>query len=153
MYQTMMISSKSQKHSTVTDTNKNSRLFMFVCLFMCLSFHQTRECFTHLGHYHYRSSAASFDDCFFTLCNWSEGFVSVPHLLLHIASVYNGHHRRQWWHALLFLRLWSVAAGIRTPMNMKINMLVDYMHITIWNIFPGPGSWEILDFSLKFNCS
>ena len=84
---------------------------MFVCLFICLSFHQTREFFTHLETLPLPMKCCKFWWMLVTHGNWSVGFFSVPHLLFHVASVYNGHLRGQWWHALLFLRLRSVAAA------------------------------------------
>ena len=78
--------------------------------------------FTHSRRHRWR--AAHFDLCaaFMVIEHW--GFLSVPILLCHGASVYNGHLRghvtltlnaEQWKFYYLFLRLKSIGAGIRTP--------------------------------------
>ena len=73
--------------------------------------------------HHCRWRAANFDLCSALMAIEQWWFFSVPHLLWHGASVYNGRdtHTYCWafssaWSChYLFLRLRSVAAGIRTP--------------------------------------
>ena len=73
--------------------------------------------------HHYRWRAAKFDQYSALMAIKQLGFFSVPHLLWHGASVYNGIHRgsvtipsiAERFHFLCF-RFRSVEAGIRTPM-------------------------------------
>ena len=65
-----------------------------VCLFVCLEFFVPVENFSFIWRrHHYRRRAANFDLCsaFMVIEQW--GFFSVPHLLWHGASVYNGYLR------------------------------------------------------------
>ena len=87
---------------------------------------------------HNQTSSLMVKDCKFwpmlrTHGHWALGFFSVPHLLWHGASVYNGYLRGpvthylpsvwQWSCHYLFLRLRSVAAGIRTS-NLPLAWLI-----------------------------
>ena len=87
-------------------------------------FRLTREFFTRHNH----RWKTNFDLCSALMAIEQLGFFSMPHLMWHGASVYNGHLRGpvtlasiaerlvwQWSCHYLFLRLRSVAAGIRTP--------------------------------------
>ena len=77
------------------------------------------------------------------------GSFSVPHILWHGASVYNGHLRRpvtltlmpsiwQWSCHYLFLRIRFVAAGIRTS---------NFRHATSFVIYLETGhSWSVITF-------
>ena len=59
-------------------------------IFVCLGgYPPTREFFTQ----HYRWRSANFDLCSALVAIGHSGFFSVPHLLWHGASVYNGHLR------------------------------------------------------------
>ena len=96
----------------------------FVVFAVCLCvwvFCPTREFFTHWRHYRYLWKALSFYSVLMTIGQW--GFFSVPHLLWHRISVYNGHLWKpktllpndwQWSCHYLFERLRSIAAGIET---------------------------------------
>ena len=75
--------------------------------------------------HHYQWRATYYDLCWALIAIEQWGFFRVPHLLWHGASVYTGHlqgpltlvpitERSQWSFHYLFLRLTSVAAGIRT---------------------------------------
>ena len=67
--------------------------WQFVCLFVYLGFFVSLENFLLIWRsHHYRWSAANFDHARH-LCNEQWGFFSMPHLLWHGASIYNGHHR------------------------------------------------------------
>ena len=104
-------------------------IFHWICLFcLYLKFIVPLENFSLIWRRHHcRRRAANFDLCsaLMTIEQW--GFFSVPHLLWHGASVYNGNLSKDPWHShlllivwlwschYLFLRLRSVAAGIRTP--------------------------------------
>ena len=64
----------------------------FVCLFVCLFvFSRSPPFFTHVetSTFIYRWRAANFDLCSAATEQWR--FFSVPHLLWHGASIYNGH--------------------------------------------------------------
>ena len=80
------------------------RLGFFVCvclvvwLFVCLGFFVPLENFSFIWrHHHCRWSAANFDlgTALMAIEQW--GFLSVPHQLLHGASVYYGHHLCHGW--------------------------------------------------------
>ena len=75
---------------------------------------------------HCRWRTANFDLCSALMAIVQWGFFSVPHLLWHEASFYDGHlrgpvtltpnaERWQWNCHYLYVRLRSVAVGIRTP--------------------------------------
>ena len=97
------------------------------CLFVCLEFFVPFENFSHIcRRHHCRWRTANFDLCSALMATEQWGFFSVPHLLWHGASVYNGHL----WEpeifipnaehlavelSILVLRVRSVAAGIRSP--------------------------------------
>ena len=68
---------------------------LFVCLFACLFgvIHPTWEFFTHTEMSPYWWRAANFDLCSAIMAIEQWGFFSMPHLLWHRASVYNGHLR------------------------------------------------------------
>ena len=92
-----------------------------------LSFSRTTHSF---GNVTYRWKASNLDLCSALMSIEQWGFFSVPHLLWHVASVYNGHLRGPVTLALIaerlavelsymFLRLRS--AGIRTPiLNLSL---------------------------------
>ena len=61
---------------------------------VCLGFFVPRENFSIIWRReHYRWRAAIFDLCFVLMAIEQWGFFSVPHLLLHWTSVFNGHIR------------------------------------------------------------
>ena len=63
-----------------------------LCLFLCLGFFVPLENFSLIWRrHHYRWKAANFDLCSALMAIEQWGFFSVPHLLWHGASVYNGH--------------------------------------------------------------
>ena len=67
----------------------------YFCLFVCLGFIVPLENFSPIWRrHHYRWRAANFDLCSALMAIEQWGFISVPHLLLHGAYVYNGHLRR-----------------------------------------------------------
>ena len=69
-------------------------MYMFVCMFVCLEFFVLLEnCSLIWRRHHYRWRAANFDLCSALMAVEQWGFFSVPHLLWHRASVYNGHLR------------------------------------------------------------
>ena len=99
-------------------------LFFFVYLFLYLL-----GFFENVSHiwrpHHYRWRAANFDLCSARMAIEQWWFFSVPHLLWHGASVYNGHLQGLvtltllpsvwlWSFRYLFLRPRSIAAVIRT---------------------------------------
>ena len=91
-------------------------LFCFVCMFK--HFGPTREFFTHWRRHHCRWKAAKFDLCSALMAIEQWGFFRVPHLLWHGVSEDTWHSHllpsiRPWSCHYLFLRLRSVAAGIR----------------------------------------
>ena len=68
--------------------------YSFVCLFVCLGFIVTIENFSLIWRrHHYQWRAAQFDLCSALMAIEQSGFFSVPHLLWHWASVYNGQLR------------------------------------------------------------
>ena len=65
---------------------------LVICLLVCLEFLVQLENFSLiLRRHHYRWRAANFDLCSALMAIEQWGFFSVPHLLWHGASVYNGH--------------------------------------------------------------
>ena len=66
---------------------------MFVC-FLCLGFIVPLENCSHIWRrHHYRWRAANFDLCSVLMSIEQWGFISVPHLLWHEASIYYGYLR------------------------------------------------------------
>ena len=107
---------------------RNIALLNLICLFACLFgiFRPTREFFTHIWRsHHYRWKTENFDLCSALMVIEQWEFLSVPHLLWHgnpfimVISEDPWHSHLypsvwQWCCHYLFLRLRSVAAGIRT---------------------------------------
>ena len=99
--------------------------YLFVCLFVCFGYFVPLEnCSVIWRRHQWRT--ANFDRCSALMAIEHWGFFSVPHLLWHGASVYNGHlrgpvkftpiaERLSWNSHYLFLRLRSVAVEISTP--------------------------------------
>ena len=91
--------------------------------------------------HHDRWSAANFDLCSALIAIERWGVFSIPHLLWHGASVYNGHLRGpvtltplpscwQWSCHYLFLRLRSVTASL----DIQILMITSNFHLYIGHI-------------------
>ena len=64
-------------------------------------------------HYMYRWSTANFDLCLALMAIEQWGFFSVPHLLWHRTSVYNGHFRGP-------LTLTPIAEGLATVLSLTV---------------------------------
>ena len=99
-----------------------------IILFVCFGiFVQLENCSLKWRHHHYQWRAAHFDLCRALMAIELWQIFSVPNLLWHGTSVYNGHIQGpvtltpimpsvwQWSCHCLFLRLKSVTARIRTP--------------------------------------
>ena len=96
-------------------------------LFVCKGIYVPLENFSIIWRrHHYRWRAANFDLCSALMAIEQWGFFSLPHLMWHGPSVYNGHiqgpvtltpiaERLAVELSLLFLQLKSVEPGIRTP--------------------------------------
>ena len=69
-------------------------LFVCLCVFVCLGFFAPLDNFSLIcRRHHCRLRAANFDRCSALMAIEQWGFISVPYLLWHGASVYNGHLR------------------------------------------------------------
>ena len=83
---------KGQKVKLAITSISYNFMYMFVCMFVCLEFFIPFEnCSLIWRHHHYPWRAANFDLCSVLIAIEQWGFFSVPHLLWHGASVYNGH--------------------------------------------------------------
>ena len=71
--------------------SRRKNITFYVCLFGV--YRPTRESFIHRRRHHYRWKAANFDLYSAPMAIEQWGFFSVPYLLWHGSSVYNGHLR------------------------------------------------------------
>ena len=114
------------------------------CLFVV--YRPTREFCTHMEALPLPVKGCKFWPMLSTYGHEQWGIFSVPHLMWPGASIYNGHLRgpvtltpyaEQWSCHYFFLRLRSVASGIRTP-NLPL------AGPTLWPTVPPPGSRAII---------
>ena len=108
---------------------------MLVCLFVCLRFpYHSRISSLIWRRHHYWWKAANFDlnvcSALIAIEQW--GFFSVPHLLWHKSSVYNGHLRGQVTVPLIAER-WAVELSL-LPLSLKATEKVPRMKLCI--IYP-----------------
>ena len=125
MHVDFLIEKIQKRHSFFYFLNINFSNNLLVCLFEV--FRPTREFFTHMETSPLPVKGCKFWPMLGTHGHWAGGFFSVPHLMWHGSSVYNGHFwglvtltpiaERLAVELLLYVWLWlrSVAAGIGTP--------------------------------------